>query len=201
MKSPDCSLNNLMQLLHQIQPLSKVLEETLIQGFEKVEVKKGRAILSEGDFCNHLWYLADGVAHSCIQYEGDIEDASTRIMLPEHIIISIYSYYNKIPSKETIEILKDSCLYKMSKAYLNNIYKNFPEFNLHGRVLTEQYLQQSERREALLRIPKASSRAKEFMAQYGHYLEHIPIKIAASFTRLSRGAFTSIKNNKYMGGR
>lgn len=198
------SLERLMLLLHQIQPLSDALEAALKKGFEKVTLKKGKTLLAAGEPCNHLWYLADGMVRSFVAYDKqedeEEKDITTRIMLPEHIIISIYSYYENVASKESIEALKDTCLFKMSKQTLNNIYKNFPEFNLHGRILTEQYLRQADRREAMLRIPNAEDRVQEFIERYGHYLNYIPSRFAATFCNLHRTTFDKIKKKYYMRG-
>ena len=92
--TPDKStlLIPLFKLLNELQPISRVLEELLISSFKIEKVGKAVVILKEGEVCQNLWFLADGLMRSFHKIED--KEITSRIMFTNHIVISAGSFLN-----------------------------------------------------------------------------------------------------------
>ncbi len=183
------TLTLFIEVLQKIQPLSPALEEAILQSFEEVSFKKNELILKVGETCNAMWFLANGLAKSCVDYEDNNPPTTTRLMRPGHIIVSVLSYYRDMITNESITTLTDCTLYKITKAKRDKLLQIFPGFNVHVRILTEQYLCQVAAREEMLRFPTAAMRYAYFMKHHDYFLQHISIEQSASFAKMSRSTF------------
>ena len=176
-------LVSLIQLLNGIEPISKELELALIERFKIEEVKKSKVLLYEKDICKNLWFLCDGLLRSYHNI-GD-KEITSRIMYTGHIVISPGSFFTQTPATESIETLADCTLAKLSFNDLQDIYKKFPVFNYHTRLITEQYFYKQEQRLYMLRKHDAAAKYNFFLENYADYLKDIPQKYIASFLNIA----------------
>lgn len=176
-------LGSLLQLLNSIQPISKELESALLAKFSFEEVKKGKVLLHEKDICKNLWFLCDGLLRSYHNI-GD-KEITSRIMYTGHIVISPGSFFTQTPATESIETLADCTLAKLSFNDLQDIYRKFPAFNYHTRLITEQYFYKQEQRLYMLRKHDAAAKYNFFLENYADYLKDIPQKYIASFLNIA----------------
>ena len=183
MQNNRTSLGYLIQLLNEIQPISKELESALVESFKTEEIKKGKILLHEKDICKNLWFLCEGLLRSYHNI-GD-KEITSRIMYTGHIVISPGSFFTQTPATESIETLADCVLAKLSFYDLQDIYKKFPEFNYHTRLITEQYFYKQEQRLYMLRKHDAAAKYNFFLENYADYLKDIPQKYIASFLNIA----------------
>ena len=185
-------LGPLFNMLNTIAPLPKELEEALSKSFDLQHIPKGKLLLYEGDICRHLWFLAEGLLRS-FHNIGD-KEISSRIMFTGHIVISAGSFFTQTPATESIEALTDCTVARLSFDDLQQIYKNFPSFNYHTRIVTEQYFYRQEQRLYMLRKENALSRYKYFLENYSLYLKEIPQKYIASFLGMTPETLSRTRN-------
>ena len=176
-------LSPLLRQLADIKLLSSALEAALEEDFRQQEIKKGSMLLHEGDVCKNLWFLADGLLRS--YHNIGNKEITSRIMFTGHIVISPGSFFTQTPATESIEALADCTLATLSFSALQNIYTKFPEFNLHTRIITEQYFAKQEQRLYLLRKHGADAKYKYFLENYADFLKDIPQKYIASFLNIA----------------
>lgn len=176
-------LASLLQSLNSIQSIGKELELVLLESFKVEEVKKGKILLHEKDICKNLWFLCHGLLRSYHNI-GD-KEVTSRIMYTGHIVISPGSFFTQTPATESIETLADCVLAKLSFNDLQDIYRKFPEFNYHTRLITEQYFYKQEQRLYMLRKHDAAAKYKFFLENYADYLKEIPQKFIASFLNIA----------------
>ena len=173
----------LIQILNDIKPISEKLNLSFIRQFKIEEVKKGKVLLHEKDICKNLWFLCHGLLRSYHNI-GD-KEITSRIMYTGHIVISPGSFFTQTPATESIETLADCVLAKLSFNDLQDIYKRFPEFNYHTRLITEQYFYKQEQRLYMLRKHDAAAKYNFFLENYADYLKDIPQKYIASFLNIA----------------
>ena len=183
MENNQTLLGSLIQLLNEIQPISKALESALVESFKTEEVKKGKILLHEKDICKNLWFLCEGLLRSYHNI-GD-KEITSRIMYTGHIVISPGSFFTQTPATESIETLADCVIAKLSFNDLQDIYRKFPEFNYHTRLITEQYFYKQEQRLYMLRKHDAAAKYNFFLENYADYLKDIPQKYIASFLNIA----------------
>ena len=183
MQKSDFLLASLIQLLNDIHPIRNELELALLSNFTIEEIKKGKVLLHEKDICKNLWFLCNGLLRSYHNI-GD-KEITSRIMYTGHIVISPGSFFTQTPATESIETLADCTLAKLSFNDLQDIYRRFPEFNYHTRLITEQYFYKQEQRLYMLRKHDAAAKYNFFLEHYADYLKDIPQKYIASFLNIA----------------
>ena len=170
-------------MLKDLRPFSKEIHDALVKNFHDQKIKKGSILLHEGEVCNKLWFLADGLLRS--YHMIGHKEVTSRIMFRNHIVISPGSFFMQTPATESIEALADCTVAALSFSALQDIYKKFPEFNYHTRIITEQYFYKQEQRLYMLRRRDAEAKYKFFLEHYSDYLKDIPQKYIASFLNIA----------------
>ena len=115
-------------------------------------------------------------------------------MLEGDIIISVESFYRQIASYESIQALEDCELFYMDYRDLQQIYRNYPEFNFVGRVLTERYYSLSEQRLYSMRMMRAKERYEYMTTHHPELVKRVPAKFLASYLGISEVMLSIIKN-------
>lgn len=185
-------LASLLQSLNSIQSIGKELELILMESFKIEEVKKGKILLHEKDICKNLWFLCDGLLRS--YHNIGEKEITSRIMYTGHIVISPGSFFTQTPATESIEALADCVVAKLSFYNLQDIYKRFPQFNYHTRLITEQYFYKQEQRLYMLRKHDAAAKYNFFLDNYADYLKDIPQKYIASFLNIAPETLSRTRN-------
>src|SRR5436853_66201 len=80
-----------------------------------------------------------------------------------------------------LSYLEQTALLSIHYADLNQIYRQFPEFNFIGRLLTERYYGLSEQRSWSLRHQTTMERYHHLLKTYPQLLERAPLKYIASY--------------------
>jgi CRP/FNR family transcriptional regulator, anaerobic regulatory protein len=173
----------LLTMLNNLQPMSNNLEDIFNSKFEIEQIKKGTILLYEKNVCKNLWFLAEGLLRS--YHNIGNKEITSRIMFTGHIVISPGSFFTQTPATESIEALSDCIVAKISFQDLQDVYRKFPEFNYHTRIVTEQYFYKQEQRLYMLRKHDAVAKYNYFLENYADYLKDIPLMYLASFLNIS----------------
>lgn len=179
-------------MMKAIGPIGTELEQALLKSFYVKQELKGELLLLEGNISNRLWYLTNGVLRSF--HEINERDVTSRIMYTGHIVISPGSFFTQTPATESIEALSDCTLAVLSYDLLQQIYSDFPEFNYHTRIITEQYFYKQEQRLYMLRKHDADAKYDYFLKHYANYLNDIPQKYIASFLNIAPETLSRTRN-------
>ena len=182
----------LFEILNDIEPVEDALKNLMHKSFQIQQIPKGKLLLYEGDVCSSLWFLTIGILRS-FHNIGE-KEITSRIMYTGHIVISAGSFFTQTPATESIEALSDCTLARLSFEDLQNIYKKFPRFNYHTRIITEQYFYRQEQRLYMLRKHDALSKYKYFLKNYFFILKDIPQKYIASFLGISPETLSRVRN-------
>lgn len=184
-------LSNLLVMLDGFQPLSTTLKSKIVSCFEIVELNKKSFLLQESQICKDLWFIVDGLARA-FHYIGDKETTS-RIMFTNHIVIAPGSFFMQTPALESIQLLSNSTLAKISYHQIEEIYKEFPEFNFHTRKITEYYFYKQEQRLYMLRQESAVNKYNYFLENYSSFIKYIPQKQIASFLGIAAETLSRLR--------
>jgi CRP/FNR family transcriptional regulator, anaerobic regulatory protein len=183
-------LDTFLQRLQGIYPVSQGLAETIEQ-FEIIEVPKGTELLREGQRQDFVWIVIKGLLRT--YYIRDGEEICSRFNAEDQIVLSVASFYNRSIGYEFVETLEDCVLARVHHDTLERIYKDYPEFNYHARVLTEYYFTLSEQRLYLLRRQSAEERYRYFMEHYPEWLQRVPLKYIATFLGMNLETLSRIR--------
>lgn len=184
-------MEQLIQYLASIHEMSDGCKERVQAILQMKELKKKELLLRAGHICQHIYFIQKGILR-CFYYRNDVE-ISSWFMHEGDVVISVESFFRQKVSYESIEALEDCELYYISYKGLQDIYRQFPEFNFIARVLTEKYYCLSEQRLYSIRMMRASERYEFLLEHHPEILLRVPAKHIASYLGITAEMLSKIK--------
>ena len=187
-------MNPLSTYIQSIFPnISQASIEVAEEAFLQEKWKKGDFLLRQGEVCKNLYFLAEGICRSYSIKDGN--DITTWFSFKDDFITSFTSFFPKEPSYESIEMLSDGTLYRISYEKLIDIRESSREIERMINLLSFQYTVQLEKRLFHLQTQTASEKYQLILEQQPHLVQFIPNKHLASYLGISRETLSRIKSN------
>lgn len=184
----------LFRLLNFIAPLSGGLAERFSAAIIHRHFPKKHVLLTEGDISKQIFFICRGSARA-FYYDSKGRENTTWFMSENDLMISVYSFFRQVPAMENIQLLEDSTLLCLKWEQLQSIYKDFPEYNFHGRVFTEKYYIQAEERAIILRTRDPAERYKTLLIQQPAILQKASLGQIASFLGITLETLSRIRGS------
>jgi CRP-like cAMP-binding protein len=184
-------MDTLFLLLQELYPLSEACQQAIRQAMRREAHPARTQLLAPGQVAGRIYFVESGLARGYYLHEG--REANTWFMREGDFLISIVSFLTRTPSQEFIELLEDSVLYSVSYAQLQQLYRDFSEFNFVGRVLTERYYVLSEQRTQQLRLLRAEQRYEQLVRSFPGVLQRVPLKHLASYLGVTPETISRIR--------
>jgi CRP-like cAMP-binding protein len=169
----------LVKYVSQIFPLRPEIVRYIFSKTYFKKVPKGKYLLKPGEICGHYYYIHKGVLRSYTKFGA--KEITIWINPENEITTAIRSMSNNKPADEYIQAIEDCELVVIPFEAMQEIYERFPEMNVVGRKLLEEYYAASEERVYICRIPDARSRYQHFMETRQELVNRIPLKYIASY--------------------
>jgi len=177
--------------LNGIHHLSGELEAHLNSVLKQEQHSKKSLLLKAGHIARRIYFVEKGFVRAF--YHKNDSAYTTWFMGQNEFIISVYSFFSQKPSFENIEILEDSTLLSITWEQLQDIYKKFPEFNITGRIITEQYYIRSEERTIELQTLTAQQRYQKLIGTYPQILQKASLGQIASYLGIKQETLSRIR--------
>jgi CRP-like cAMP-binding protein len=185
----------LFQILIHISPISLGLRKQ-ISNYLKVERHPKKHILvRQGEVSRKAYFIVKGYTRSYF-HDGANKEHTLRFSGQMDILISVYSFFTQQPATESIELLENSVLLSITWDQIQSIYGEHPEFNYHGRLLTERYYVQSEIRALIIRTKRPIDRYKLFLKYFPEILKKVTLGQIASFIGVTQETLSRIRSLK-----
>ena len=172
-------IDQLFRVCATIHPLSGELKSAIAALTVRQELPRHTLLLAEGKVCSHLHFIGKGLARAFHFRDG--QEVTAWFMRENDMVISVHSFYRQKPSHENVELLEDSVVVSLEYKNLQQLYRQFPEFNFIGRVLTEHYYTLSEERAIALRTHTAQERYEGLLQTHPEFFNRVPLKQIASY--------------------
>jgi len=186
---PDTSA--LIALLNHFHPLGDGVQHYLKKHVYPTSFLKGDLILNAGQVCEHVYFIKKGAVRGFVK-EGD-KDITTWITAENELVTSIYGLSTRRPALENMQAIEDCEMLTLSYADIENMYLQYPEFNIVTRKLLERYYQDAEDRAFIARLTNAENKYTQFLARYGHLSNRIPLKYIASFLGMTLETLSRVR--------
>lgn len=184
-------LNNLKQTIGSYYPISerswKLIEN--ITSFQTL--KKGEALLRNGEVAKNLHFIAKGALRAFItDEEGNFYNKN--LFLENYLAGSKVSLMLQTPSNFTIEALEDSIVININyKKYIEAINENDDLKNFYIAHLERHWIIEKEQREVALVMQNATERYVTLLEKHPDIADRVPLLHIASHlgitpTQLSR---------------
>lgn len=193
-EEPDFSDNPLIPFFEQIYPLEDEVKQFICDNTFQKNISRGKYLLKPGEICNHYYYIHKGLLRAYIKFGS--KEITTWINNETTIVTSIRSMSVKEPSREYIQALEDTQVIGMHADKMEEIYTRFPQMNLVGRLLLQQYYSDAEERSFLSKIPNAEIRYKHFVNTRPELQNRISLKYVASYLGITIETLSRLRSKK-----
>jgi CRP-like cAMP-binding protein len=182
--------------LISIHPLSEAVQADFLQKLHTTKVSKGKLLLTEGDVCERLWYIKNGLVRGYYIAEGDHRNSTevTEWFARENNFFnSTKSFVYQVPSNESIEALEPTELIYINRSDLYELYARHPEVCNLGRLIAERYWIMYKDKLRDLRFHSAQERIENFLQQTRELFHRVPQKHIASYLGISENYVSKIR--------
>jgi len=188
-------IEKLIARLNGLHPMSEKLTDK-IKSITRIEQHTKKTILlKEGDVNNHICMVISGLVRSYYLNEG--KEITSRLMDEGFIITSWISFYTRKPGNEFLETIEDTILACAHYNDIQNLYNEFPEFNIIGRKQVEYSFYMSELRTRMLRKHTAEEKYKFFIENHPTLLQRVSLKNIATYLGMNEETLSRVRTRHH----
>ena len=185
---------SLLTTLNNVSILSVGLKERIETFLVEENFKRKSILLKAGQVAQRIYFIRKGFVRAF--YYRESKQLTSWFMGEGEIIVSVFSFFSRKPSFESIEVLEDSVVQSINWDQLQSLYREYPEFNLTGRLITEQYYIRSEERTINLQTLSAKKRYEKLLLDYPGILQRASLGQIASFLSISQETLSRIRASR-----
>lgn len=109
------------------------------------------------------------------------------------VAIAVASFFRQKPGYEDIVAIEDTDTWYITARELDDIYERFPEFNYHGRVLSNHYYAKTEERMRAFHNQPPDMRYKYLLDNYPDLIKRVSVKMMASFIGVNKDTLSRVR--------
>lgn len=172
--------------------LSTEAEEYLYSISKEKTVTKGEVLIREGQTVKKTFFVTDGCLRSfCTDKSG--KEHTLQFAIKEWWISDFTAIYNNEPATLTVESIKDSKVIEFNASKLNNIFSQFPEFEVFQRKNLENHVVSLHKRILNQLQLTARERYDLFLEQYNDIEQYTPNYHIASYLGITQQSLSRIR--------
>lgn len=187
-------MENTLNAIRAIAALPGDKFRKLIDLLEPITVQKQTLLVKSGKKDPYLYFIEKGVARAFC--ETDEEEVTIWFGEEGDHMFSYNTYVKNLPGYESIELLEDSLLYRISITELDRLYTFDLDFSNWGRKLAERELIRTEERLIFRQIVNATKRYELLMSQQPGLLLRAPLVFIASYLGITPVSLSRIRGKR-----
>jgi CRP-like cAMP-binding protein len=184
-------LNNIKKHIN----LSEKEEQHFLSLLTRKEVKKKEVIQHEGEPCEVINYVCDGVLRAYYR-DKDLNESIIMFAVRDWWVTDMYSFSSEKPAMLNIDALEPSTIFQLQKNDLDNLFTDIPAFEKFFRIMMQNaYVREQLRIIQNLSMP-AEERYMNFLEKYPQFASRVPLKQIASYLGITP-EFLSVLRKKF----
>lgn len=187
----DCILSNIGKYIS----LTDEEQALLLSLIEEEHLTKNKLILQQGAACTHINFVNSGTLRA-FYLTPDGKDATVMFAVRDWWITDMYCFLNEMPAMLNIQALETCSILKLSKANLDQLFIDIPQFNKFFRILMQNaYCREQLRTIQNLTLP-AKDRYEQFIQKYPQIASKITLKQTAYYLGITPEFLSAIRAKK-----
>lgn len=185
-------MQNLINKIKESISLSPEAEKYIYSIVREKTVSKGEILIREGQTVNKTFFVTEGSLRSfCIDKEG--KEHTLQFAIKDWWISDFMAIYNDEPASLTVECITDSTVLEFDAQKLEEIYFQFPEFELFQRKNLQRHVVSLHKRILNQLQLTALERYNLFLEQYPDIEQHIPNYHIASYLGITQQSLSRVR--------
>lgn len=159
-----------------------------------LNLSKETTLVKEGDFADKIYFIAQGCARAF--YVKDGKDITDWFAFENDFISSINSFFLNIPSPHYIEVLEKSTLLQISRANINLLSEEYPEFDRLTKLVITKTMLQQQQRIASMQFETAQLKYENLLKIRPNITQRVALTHIASYIGITLETLSRIRNPK-----
>jgi CRP-like cAMP-binding protein len=187
-------MENLLQYIQSISPLSNESWIRLQGILVKREFMKNEVLLKEGEICNTLFYIDQGYCRSYYETDGVVKNTS--FYFENEIATNISSFGSGTKSELTIIACEPLTVITIDREKLFNMAKEIAEIEILGRNCLRSFASKQEEFATLLIRYSTRERLEYLEKHHPEILQRVPLSQLSSFIGVARETLSRVRRRR-----
>lgn len=180
-----------LQYISSVIPVSDALDAELHRITRVVEIERNTCFMRQGDRCDDLYFVEEGLMRG--YYYNEDKEITSWFSKEGEFATSFYSFITQRPTVEFAETLEDTVLVQLPYHSLQKLYRDFPETERLGRLLTEAYYIRLESRFLAMQFTTAKERYDALLDTNPSLVNRAPLGCIASYLGMTQETLSRIR--------
>lgn len=182
---------SLISYLASVISMSGELEQEILSLSENRSFSKGERLIGIDERCNQLYFIRKGLLRGYYFLDG--KEVTNWFGQEGEFATCFYAFIAEKASFEHIQALEDGELTSLSHTALQKLYRNFPETERIGRLITENYYIRLEERLLNLQFKTAKERYHKLISSRPSLLQRASLGQIASYLGITQETLSRIR--------
>lgn len=187
-------MEEVLQFLGHIRLLTQACIDDLERFVKSQKFPKGQKMLDIGEINDRLWFIKTGVLY-CYSYVGD-DPVPHWFFWDLAQVVSIGSFYPRLPSTECIVPLVDTECYYITRDQYENLCETHKEFANIARELLQKYLQIFAAHARLIQKHNPEERYQWVLDNMPELLQRVPQYLVAPWLNMDQATLSRVRNKR-----
>jgi len=153
--------------------------------------KKGQTILAEGEICEYIYYLDQGLIRQF--YYKDGKELTEHLGEDHSIFMCIESLFREQPTRLAVEALENCVVYGLPKTELERISLHHVNIQMLYRKILEESLIISQVHADLVRFESAQSRYEKMCKLNPQVILRAPLNYIANYLQMTPETLSRVR--------
>jgi len=185
---------NIADFLITIVPFSHDELNDILSHFEKEYVQKNQVLIKEGQVCNKLYFVEQGMGRS-YYLKKDGKEVTQWFFGAGKFMSSADSFFKQSPSFYYLEVLEDSILYSISNEKMDLLLAKYHKMEKFTRLLSIDMLTNMVRKLNAIQFQTARERYDYMIYEFPDIAHRVPLSSIASYLGMTQETLSRIRRN------
>jgi|GEM_PF-170304 len=167
--------------------------QAILNRFKKRTLKKGRHLLKSGQTSQEFMFIGAG----CLRVfaENETGEITGWFAFEGEFFCELSSFLSQIPSKFSVQALEDTSLYYLTRADLEQLYRDLPVWQELMRKFWEQIIMHMVAHIVSFQTETAEARYQRAL-QHPQLMQRVPLKHLASYLGVTPTSLSRLRKRK-----
>ena len=157
-----------------------------------MKFKKGEKILAEGNVCEYIYYLYEGLIRQYYYKNG--KEMTSHLGVDGNVFMGVESLFRETPSLETIEALEPCYVFALPKRHLEIVALHNQNIQILYRKILEESLILSQVHADLVRFETAENRYRRMCKLSPQLALRAPLVYIASYLQMTPETLSRVRS-------
>ncbi|SFE44077.1 cAMP-binding domain of CRP or a regulatory subunit of cAMP-dependent protein kinases [Chitinophaga sp. CF118] len=186
-----------LSLENKIRSIAAISQESLsmlVQEIQLMHISKNEMLLTEGQFCKHVYFVEKGGIRT-FMHNNDMKEINVNFTFDNSFTTELKSLRTSTPSAFFMQALEDTTVWLFEKDVLLALYAQSHEISNFGRSLLEQLLMEQEEHANMFKLQTPAERYQYLYDHQPAMLQRISLTHLASYLGISRETLSRIRRH------